>query len=65
METSGHLPLPDLTEDQRQVMIRWLYAAADREFRRRQTAARAQDRARRTIRADAFRDAVEELSHGQ
>jgi hypothetical protein len=59
--TTGHLPFPALTAEQQQLLIQWLYSAADREARRQQYAARTQDRLRHSIRANAFRDAIAEL----
>lgn len=63
MTEGVHLPFPDLTDDQRRVMIKWLYAAADRESRLQQ-ATRAQDRARHSIRANTLRDMITELTKG-
>lgn len=55
------LPFPQLSSQEREVLIRWLYSAADREANRQRRATRTQDKARHGIRANAFRDAVAEL----
>jgi hypothetical protein len=51
-----------MTSEQRQVLIRWLYAAADRETHLQRQATRTQDRVRHSIRASAFRDTIAELT---
>jgi hypothetical protein len=60
----AHLPFPGMTAEQRDVLRRWLYAAADRETRLQRRANRIQDRLRHSIRADAFRDGIAELDKG-
>jgi hypothetical protein len=64
ISTMDHLPFPGISDDQRQVLVQWLYAAADREFHRQRQAARAQDRARHGIRAGALREFIDELTKG-
>jgi hypothetical protein len=61
ISSMDHLPFPGITTEQRQVLIRWLYSAADRETHRQRQATRTQDRVRHSIRANAFRDAIAEL----
>jgi hypothetical protein len=61
ISTMDHLPFPGMTADQRRVLIRWLYSAADRETHRQRRATRTQDRLRHSIRASAFQDAIAEL----
>jgi hypothetical protein len=62
ISTMNHLPFPGMTAEQRDLLRRWLYAAASRESYLQLKAARAQDRVRHSIRANAFRDAVAELT---
>jgi len=58
----SHVPFPGMTAEQRNVVRRWLYAAASRESSLQLRATRTQDRLRHSIRANAFRDAIELLS---
>lgn len=62
VSTVTWLPFPGLTDSQRAVMVRWLYSAADRETYKQRQATRTQDKLRHSIRANAFRDAIAELT---
>lgn len=62
ISTMNHLPFPRMTVEQRDLLRRWLYAAASRESHLQLKATRAQDRVRHSIRANAFRDAIAELA---
>ena len=56
-----HVPFPGMSTEQRDVLRRWLHAAASRESYLQLRATRTQDRLRHSIRANAFRDAIAEL----
>jgi len=56
-----YAPFPGMSAEQRDVLRRWLYAAASRESYLQLKATRTQDRLRHSIRANAFRDAIAEL----
>lgn len=55
-------PFPVLTVEERRLLARWLYSAASRESFKQLRATRAQDRVRHSLRANAFRDAIAELT---
>lgn len=61
ISTMNHLPFPGTNREQRNLLRRWLYAAASRESYRQLQATRTQDRLRHAIRANAFRDLLQEL----
>jgi hypothetical protein len=62
MSTMNHVPFPGMSAEQRDLLRRWLYAAASRESYLQREATRTQDRVRHSIRANAFRDAYAELT---
>lgn len=57
----NHVRFPGMSDEQRDLVARWLYAAASRESYLQLKATRTQDRVRHSIRANAFREAVAEL----
>lgn len=57
-----HIPFPSLSDDQCSLLRQWLHAAASRESYLQLQATRTQDRLRHAIRANAFRDAIENLT---
>jgi hypothetical protein len=62
ISTMSHIPFPGMSAEQRDILRRWLYAAASRESHLQLKATRTQDRVRHSIRANAFRDAYAELT---
>lgn len=61
ISTMNHVPFPGMSAEQRDLVRRWLYAAASRESYLQLKVTRPQDKVRHSIRANAFRDALAEL----